>query len=233
MCVSARFWYCRQDSLRYAGGVTEDLGTENKLDETFDCESLRPVEYISERDPRTCHFGKTLADYHQDMSVLKLNDNVPGEIVVQFETTKNLYLYGWFVWRFFTVSELHAFTCLEFALRRRYGGIIPKKYYPKQKHPMLHALFRFAVDSKDVRNEDFETWRKITEEIELNYDEVEIEDVDGDWNYVEVLNEILPKWRNTHAHGSGHMDMFHGPRHTIQLVSEVINQIYSRKPLPA
>lgn len=220
------------------------------MDKKFDSELLRPIEYINERDPRTYFFGKTLADYHQDMSVLKLNDNAPQEIVVQFETTKNLYLYGWFVWRFFTVSELHAFTCLEFALRKRYGGIIPKKYYPRQKHPMLQSLFQFAVDSKDVRNEDFETWRRIThkkarsryehnklqemlannlKEVELNYDEVEIEDIDRDWNYVEVLNELLPKQRNMHAHGGDHMDMFHGPRRTIQLISEVINQIYSRK----
>lgn len=225
---------------------------EIKLNEKFDCELLRPVEYINEPDPRTRGFSKTLADYHQDVSVFKLIDNVPREIAIQFETTKNLYLYGWFIYRFYTVSEHHALACLEIALRRRYGETIPKnKYYPKQKRPGLKALLRFAVDCKDIKKENFATWRRATlgkargryeqskfqemreknlEEIELNYDEVEIGDEDKDWNYVEVLNKILPDQRNRHAHGSDELNMFHGPRHTIQIVSEVINQIYSHKP---
>jgi len=213
----------------------------------FDCELLRPVEYINEPDPRTTIFSKGLADYHKEISTINLNDNVPRDVVIQFETTKNLYLYGWFICSFYTVSEHHALSCLEFALRSRYEKIIPKKYFPKHKAPGLKALLQFSLDEKDIKNDEFETWRKITfnkahsrykhnklqemhenglDQIDLNYDEVAIGEEDKDWNYVQMLNEILPQKRNGHAHGSSAVSMFHGPLHTIKIVSEVINQIY-------
>ena len=221
-------------------------------DDKFDCELLRPVEYITEPDPRTSCYSKQLVHFHRDVSSLKLNDNVPQNIVIQFETTKNLYLYGWFIYRFYTVSEHHALACLEFALYSRYRKTIPKnKYFPKHKEPGLQALLQYAIDLNDIKNEEFETWRKITfnkarsrykhnksqemhekglNQIELDYDKVEVEEEDKDWNYVQVLNEILPRRRNDHAHGSDKLDSFHSPLHTIQIVSEVINQIYSNKP---
>lgn len=219
-------------------------------DAEFDCELLRPFEYINAPDPRTALFSKKLVDYHKDVSTISLNDNVPREIALQFETAKNLYLYGWFVWRFFTVSEHHAFLCLELALRSRYKDSIPKKYFPRSKTPELKALLRYAMDSKDINNEEFETWRRITFRkarsrykhnklqemadknlncIELNYDEVAICEEEKDWNYVQMLSEILPKQRNEYAHGSTSVNMFHGPLDTIRIVSEVINQIYSNK----
>lgn len=223
-------------------------------DEKFDCELLRPIEYINAPDPRTALFSKKLVDYHRDVSSISLNDNVPREIVLQFETAKNLYLYGWFVWRFFTISEHHAFSCLELALRSCYKDTIPKqKYFPRSNEPGLKALLRYAMDRGDIKNEEFETWRRITfnkarsrykhkriqemidknlDQIELNYDEVAICEEDKNWNYVQMLSEILPKQRNEHAHGSRAVNMFHGPLDTLRIVSEVINQIYSNKLSP-
>lgn len=218
---------------------------------SFDVELLRPIEFITEPDPRTCSFAKDIADYHADVSSFNLNAQVPRDIALQFETAKNLYLYGWFIWRFFTVADHQAFSCLELALRSRYENSIPKKYFPKQKQPGLKAMLEFAIDECHIKNEEFETWRNITlrkarsryehnksqemhanglNEIELDYNEIEIEDEDKDWNYVQMLQDILPKQRNQHAHGSVSVDMFHGPRHTIQIVSEIINQIYSAGP---
>ena len=221
-------------------------------DDNFDCELLRPIEYIHEADPRMASYSKQLADFHEDVSSIKLIDNVPRNIAIQFETTKNLYLYGWFIYRFYTVSEHHALACLELALYSRYRKTIPKKkYFPGHKEPALQALLQFAIDQNHVKNEGFETWRKITfkkarsrykrnkshemhekglNQITLNYDEVEIGEEDKDWNYVQILYEVLPKTRNDHAHGSDELDSFHGPLHTIQIVSEVINQIYSNNP---
>jgi hypothetical protein len=49
-----------------------------------------------------------------------LHKGVPEDIRVQFETTKNLYLYAWFVYRFYPVAEHHAYTCLELALHERF-----------------------------------------------------------------------------------------------------------------
>src|SRR2546426_803333 len=97
----------------------------------FHPEFLRPVEYVCEPDPRSLSFVKmdpctgefvplTIQDYHQAVSQFTLNAKVPEEIVHQFETAKNLYLYAWFVYRFYPVCEHHALACLELALRKRY-----------------------------------------------------------------------------------------------------------------
>jgi len=61
-----------------------------------------------------------------------LNDTVPEKIREHFETTKNLLLYSWFVYRFIPVAEFHAATTLEYALKE--GGIRgrPLKYWLPQ-----------------------------------------------------------------------------------------------------
>src|SRR3990167_9584327 len=63
---------------------------------------------------------KQLEDQYGAVTSLVLHDGVPEDIRIQFETSKNLYLYSWFVYRFYPVAQHHSYTCLELALRERF-----------------------------------------------------------------------------------------------------------------
>ena len=217
----------------------------NQSDESFDCDFLKPWEQVNEPDNRNSLFNKQLADFHQEVALLKLNDTVPRDITIQFETTKNLYLYSWFVYRFYPVSEHHALTCIELALRTRFESEIPKERYPRTEKPMLTTLLKYAIDIKEIKNEEFSRWQHRTyqnacsryenskiqemhnkglDQIELNYADVEISDEDRDWSYIEALQEYIPYLRNHYAHGS--TTLHNQVLDVIRTASEIINQIY-------
>lgn len=228
-------------------------------DRPFHPERLRPVNYICTPDPRSVGFATydretgewrqlEIADYHRVVVGYDLNNIVPEDIRIHFDTARNLYLHAWFVYRFYPVAEHHALACLEFALRLRYENEIPKKYYEHSKFVTLAPLLRYAVDKGDIKNEGFKRWHEAAEirarsryeyekldelrqsgleEIEMDYSEVRVTDIDKNLHYIHDLIESLPKLRNNYAHGN---KMLHNQTlGTIQVVSEIINQIYQAR----
>jgi hypothetical protein len=222
----------------------------------FHPEQLRPVNYVCAPDPRSIGFVTTdretgswrplqISDYYLAVSSYCLNEAVPEDIRVHFDTARNLYLYAFYVYRFYPVSEHHALACLELALRDRYEKEIPKKYYARSRFVTLKPLLQYAVDKGEVKNEGFKRWRESAEirarsrysmekleemrdkgmdRIDLDYSEAKVTDIDRNQAYVVDLVKILPKLRNNYAHGSGilHSSVLG----TIQIVSEIINQVY-------
>lgn len=98
-------------------------------------ESLRGPTRALEPDPRTCYLVEldvhtqvpqpiTLASQHDSVACFNLNAFVPEKVAIHFETAKNLYLYAWFVFRFYAVAEQQALTSLEFALKDRLGNYV-------------------------------------------------------------------------------------------------------------
>ena len=173
-----------------------------------------------------------------------LHAGVPEEIVVQFETARNVYLYSWFVYRFYPVAELQGLACLELALRERLKEEI-RTGEIKEKRPMLRHLLEYAVEHRLVKNEGFSAWRnrgeinsrhrvemeKIREATEKKLDkitwvesDIQITAEDLDWDYVKVLAKILPLSRNEYAHGS--TNLLNGALLTIRVVCEIINQLF-------
>jgi hypothetical protein len=185
-----------------------------------------------------------LADHHELISAYTLHAGVPQEIVLQFETARNVYLYAWFVYRFYPVAEHQCLACLELALRERLKEEI-RTGKVKGKRPVLRLLLKYAVDSGLVRNEGFSAWQsrgeirsrarvemdKIREASEKNLTEItwdesdiRITAEDLDWDYVKMLPELLPMVRNDYAHGS--TNLHNWALRSFQIVSEIINQVY-------
>lgn len=140
------------------------------IEQEFDPEKLRPAEHVREPDPRNTMFamfdrtnGSTrpmaLADPHQLISAYVLHAGVPPEIALQFETARNVYLYAWFVYRFYPVADHQCLACLELALRERLKEEI-RTGKIKDKRPALRVLLKYAVDNGLVRNEGFSVWQK-------------------------------------------------------------------------
>src|ERR1039458_3375162 len=196
------------------------------MEQTFDPERLRPIECVGEADPRNLIFAlidptgscrpMTLADRHAEIAECVLHEGVQEDVRIQFETAKNIYLYSWFVYRFFTVAEHHSYTCLELALRERLKTEIASGKFGS-KMPTLRSLLRCAVDYKLIRNEAFANWRnrgelnsrhraemealrKMSENnleiLAFDYSTVQITEDDLDWDYANKLVDTLPVLRN-------------------------------------
>ena len=187
-----------------------------------------------------------LADQHEGIAALSLHAGVPQDGALQFETARNLYLYAWFVYRFYPVAEHHSLACLELALRDRLkDDVRAGKVGGGGKRPMLRALLKYAVAQGIVKNEGFQTWRnrgeinargrvemekmRTTSEknlTEISWDDSEIEVTAEDltWDYANMLVETLPYIRNEYAHKSTNLHNL--VLHTIQIVCEIINQLY-------
>ncbi|MES3020789.1 MAG: hypothetical protein V4857_04310 [Pseudomonadota bacterium] len=187
-----------------------------------------------------------IAEHHANVESIRLTGSFPETIVTQFETAKNLYLYAWYVYRFHTVAEHHALTCLELGLRLRFP-VLPSKYRNKQANwkPTLRPLLNYAVETNAIKNEGFRHWhdqvarrarhRYFDEKrlemverdlmrIELDYSQAVPNDQDRDWNYLPILLEALPGIRNTYAHGSSYLH--NQVLGTLELVCEILNQLY-------
>jgi hypothetical protein len=230
-----------------------------KVEQPFDPEKLRPVAFVCEPDPRSTTYvridyttGTTrnieLTDYYEAVAPLTLHAGVPNDVVQQFETARNLYLYAWFVYRFYIVAEHHSLACLELALRDRLKAEIDAgKIDYRGKKPTLRPLLEYAVKQELIRNEGFEVWRnrgeirsrarvrmeKLQEMSDGNLDEItwdesdiEVRPEDLDWDYTAMLVEYLPGLRNMHAHGSTNLHNL--TLDSIRVVREIINQLYER-----
>jgi hypothetical protein len=225
------------------------------IEQKYDVEGLRPAEHVCEPDSRNTMFVRIdrtngtlrpmeLADHHELISGHVLHAGVPREIVLQFETARNVYLYAWFVYRFYPVAEHQCLACLELALRERLKEEI-RTGKIKGKRPTLRLLLKYAVDNGLVRNEGFSAWQnrgeirsrarvemeKFREASEKNLTEftwdesdIQITAEDMDWDYVKMLPDLLPMLRNDYAHGS--TELHNWALRSFQIVSEVINQLY-------
>ncbi|MBK1877970.1 hypothetical protein [Pelagicoccus mobilis] len=231
-------------------------------------EKLRTLESFAFPDPREEGFKRGISDQNclsaenqkllgkriQIIDQFKLIDTVPEKVQVQFETAKNLYLYAWFVYRFYPVAERQALSTLEMGLREKLDPLIPT--YDKTKKQAnyrnrfgdltLAPLLRYVHDEKLVVNEDFELWwhrvkmnakarrnrmhteKLLNEEVDsivFDDDDFTIEGQDKDYDYFGPLTKSLPRSRNTHSHGTSSIM----PPGTIifEITQTILNKIYS------
>jgi len=188
------------------------MADNSELQEVAPGDALRGSEEALRPDPRNetsaVFDGEgirqaTLADQHESIRGFELNAVVPHAIRVHFETAKNLYLYSWFVYRFYPIAEQQALTSLEFALRERLllAGEAGKG---KRKIRGLAARLQRARELGLIRNEglqirerlamgrararyEFETLQEMirTGATEMVLDDSSIEpneqDLNGDW----------------------------------------------------
>ncbi|MBX9899366.1 MAG: hypothetical protein K2Y28_01160 [Burkholderiaceae bacterium] len=218
---------------------------------------LKKLETINVPDERCSVYSRhdelgtrndTLEDHHADIARFLLSPDVPKDVVIQYETAKNIYLYAWYVYRFYSVAEHQALACLEMGLRKRFPGALPPGYGNKNKpnvRPTLAPLMRYAIDQGLIRNEGFSRWHQLVrqrtrnrlmyEQIEdmtmtnsmvreINVDDVVANAQDLDCDFVSALDEILPGIRNSYAHGSTRLTS--QVLGTFELVNEILAQVY-------
>lgn len=218
---------------------------------------LKMLEKINVSDERSSAYlryderglrDNTLEDHHADIARFQMSSDVPKDVVILYETAKNIYLYAWYIYRFYSVAEQQALSCLEMGLRKRFPLGLPPGYGSKKKpnvRPTLAPLLRYAIDQELIRNEGFSRWHRLVrqrarqrvmfEQIECmeksnsTFQEVDVDDVvtnDQDLNcdFVSILEQTLPGIRNSYAHGSPRLSK--QVLGTFELVNEILAQIY-------
>lgn len=194
-------------------------------------ERLRAPKDVCEPDPRQEAFvrvdesgvrARTLHHHYSAIAELTLRESVPMDVRVHFETSRNLLLYSWFVYRFIAVAELHAYASVEFASRTKYG----------KKDESLKKLLQRAVADGLIRDEGFKVHQRAVRNGEAyralmagipGYALPEPEQKDIQ-EYCKTLVDALPYLRNKLAHGSS---MVHpGGYVTLEICADLINQLF-------
>ena len=188
----------------------------------------------------------TLEERHAGVSQFELTLAVPLDIRVHFETAKNLYLYAWFVYRFYPVAEQQALATLEFALRQRLTAMFPEQFGPSAKRQLgLYMLFAKARNEKLLTNEGLRANERFARNradqrvsmeriqkmqasglTEMRFDGSPAEPLPEDYEFdsLEIFAKTLPFFRNTYAHGSS---MLHPTvLGTFEIVTDLVNQLY-------
>lgn len=194
---------------------------------------------------------RMVEDQYEAVSCYILNTCVPKDIATHFETARNLYLYAWFVYRFYSVAEQQVLATLEFALRERFPDFVTaeKNKHSRKFEPGLKKLMKYAIESGFIRNEYFsarERWAKMRaksrcssqkrhEALNAGLDrweeddsEIVVTQEDLDYDWLGEFLEIIPRVRNLYAHGTFHLYPAK-VSHTFEMVSELINQLYPNK----
>ncbi len=168
-------------------------------------------------------------EYYHKIAEIILVDTVPLEIRLHFDIAKNLMLYSWFVNRFRHVSELHAFSSVEFAIRTKIEIVTNDKCKIKNLKPLLnHAIekkwiiddgFPKVVERKK-RQKEFQDM--FENELELVISKNEVTDLQ---QHSKLLMNTFPTLRNLFAHGSNnilpsYLDILDSCRH-------LINQLFN------
>ncbi len=189
-----------------------------------------------------------LAERHADVAQFELMTTVPADIRIHFETAKNLYLYAWFVYRFYPVAEQQALITLEFALRERLALSYPAKYGPASTWvPSLTKMLETARKDGLISNAGMratERWalrrardrvsneatRRLMEKgvefVEYDLDGVVPEQQDYRDDALTVFIGTLPEIPNIYAHGSS---MLHSTvLGTFEIVTDLINQLFGQ-----
>lgn len=207
-------------------------------------DEFKPLATVHEPDERWAHFSRwdetvgdftplTLAQRHADLDTLVLAEAVPEAIREHFNTGKNLLLYGWFVYRFIPVAELHAYSTVEMALRERAsragraarldrkGRDVPWKF---------SELLQMAVKERWIVDDGFEAVRLRREANAAQAERLGLAlladaDTQGVHRYCETLVETLPWLRNHLAHGS--TSVHPNGMSTLRVCADLINQLFS------
>lgn len=188
----------------------------------------------------------TLQERHAAISEFEVTLAAPLNVRVHFETAKNLYLYAWFVYRFYPVAEQQALATLEFALRERLALLCPVQFGRNAKRqPGLHALMCKARKEKLISNSGLRASHRWAmqrarervsaearqrlimsgaESVEFEYDSAQPEPQDYADDALSIFIQNLPKMRNTYAHGSA---MLHSSvLGTFEIVTDLIRELY-------
>ncbi len=173
-------------------------------------------------DPKTNTFVPMgIADYHRRLSEISLKEDAPEDVRSYFETVKNVCLYGWFVYPFFTVSMFLSYAAIEMALQKKFEEDDPHKKWG-MKRLLEEARNRGLISDQGFPsiNARRESQARLDMELGSPFEE-RVAD------YTSILTESLPYLRNSFAHPRSQMILAPGDAvASLAIAAELINQLF-------
>ncbi len=196
-------------------------------------EELKSLGEITSPDRRTRAFPVVkanrnvrpmlLEDLYKAVESLQLPPTVPEEIRSYFNTSCNVFLYGWFAYALYAVAGLHAYTAIELALKSR----CESSGYRTQRWG-LAKLLKHAISNGWVADQGFTVVKRAGEQ-RVNIPEkwIKTRQVQEPERYCDVLANALPKLRNELAHPNYEYVACHNDAlFTLQIASDLIKQLF-------
>ncbi len=133
-----------------------------------------------------------------------LSSTVPEDVKSYFNTIRNLCIYAWYYYPFYTTANFLFSTAIEMALRIKFND----------KETAFKNLIKKAIKQGLIRNEEF-----------YHEDSKENNSID----FIEILKETIPYLRNSAAHSE--YNAIIPPNYTLEMLkitTNLINQIFSK-----
>jgi len=169
-------------------------------------EEFIKLDEVSEPDKRHGLIGQvtgcpyTLEILHSEIEPIVLNDNVPDDVISQFNVTKNLAIYTWFSYSLAPVMDLKTYVDMEHALRLKFDD----------EKTAFRNLIEKAVNQELIMDHGFR-------HIDFGEDIQE---------YSRRLIRTLPNLRNEAAHGSTNLDF--NIVLSLGICADFINQLFMK-----
>ncbi len=141
----------------------------------------------------------TLDDVHNNVSCIELKEEVPDEIKSQFNIAKNLHVYSWFSYSFHQISEMKAYSTVEYALKDKFGD-----HRCGFKKLLKKAIKKGLIKDSGFRHIDTQDSNSI--------------------EYSLGLVEIMPSLRNSLSHGSN--TLHNQSAITLSICCDLINHLF-------
>lgn len=165
-------------------------------------DSFKQLDEVFESEVKSNY---SFEEFYHRVAEISLLDTAPQNIHLHFNTAKNLMLYSWFVSRFHHVSELHAFSTIELAIRTKIEMVTNNKC----KIRNLKNLLEHAIRQKWIIDDGFpkmvekkmrlKEYQEMLESVGINSTKEEEIDIQ---KYSKTLINYFPTLRNLFAHGS-------------------------------
>jgi len=156
-----------------------------------------------------------LEDLYASAASINLHCGVPESIRSHFAGAKNLLVYAWYYYPFNVTARFISMVSIEYALRVRFGA--------SPSTPLKH-LVRKAVEEGLIRDEGFSHLDSVNDEGESVAESPARTSIPNRSRYVDRLIDLLPRLRNSLAHGT-HMVHPHSAR-SVQIAADFINQLF-------
>ena len=92
-------------------------------------DKVLPWEVFTTREPIFDNLFRkpTIEDLQKDICAIQLIPTVPEEVKRIFKAAKDLYVFGYFRWYFFTISNHYSYLAIESAVKHRYNQWLGEK----------------------------------------------------------------------------------------------------------
>jgi len=137
-------------------------------------DTIHPAQELLEQDQRIRSFTRfngdsrplTVEDLQADVASIQLIPTVPEDVKRVFDRAKELYIFGYFRYDFFTISRHYAYLALESAIKNRYYQSLGSEVILTDRKGTLTVTFgridhQKVIDFCNRNRKDGWDWRKV------------------------------------------------------------------------